>query len=467
VNADVVIHYGNACLSRTLRLPVFYVFGRAPLDIDEFSRQFCSYFTDQNLKLIIFTDLTYNHEISRLMDIISSQGYRNISYARVQSHFHHTFGFCEKDLGKSAFSHDCRISAFQMDDNFKSVSEHCETYYFGGRYFSITKDEGELSSLPYYSFLYIGTEGRTLNNLMMTFNRSKFHSYDPFRRLMRLETMQVNRALMRRYYLVQQAKDVELIGIIVGTLGVANYLKMIDYLKSIIIDAGKRYHIFVIGKLNVVKLANFQEIDLFVLVSCPENSCIDSKEFYKPIITPFELQVALVRGKEWNGDYEVDFSRLFPCLLREDESQSKADVQIVDDEEEFRFSLISGSLKKNPKYIPQANTNINTEHQQFSQEFNSFDDAGKDSSEEHESSNNTNSKYKKLNWSISNGNRNGNMELSNMSHSHTENFFRSRTFVGLEPKYGETAVGNVVEGRTGLPKGYEGEGLLYKESDLF
>jgi len=157
-----------------------------------------------------------------LMDIISTQGYRNISYARVQSHFHHTFGFCEKDLGKSGFSHDCCISAFQMDDNFKSVSEHCETYYFGGRYFSITKDEGELSSLPHYSFLYIGTEGRTLNNLMMTFNRSKFHSYDPFRRLMRLETMQVNRALMRRYYLVQQAKDVELIGIIVGTLGVGD-----------------------------------------------------------------------------------------------------------------------------------------------------------------------------------------------------------------------------------------------------
>jgi len=242
---------------------------------------------------------------------------------------------------------------------------------------------------------------------------------------------------------------------------------MIDYLKSIIIAAGKRYHIFVIGKLNVAKLANFQEIDLFVLVSCPENSCIDSKEFYKPIITPFELQVALVRGKEWNGDYEVDFSRLFPCLLPEDESQSKADVQIVDDEEEFRFSLISGSLKKNPKYIPQANNNINTEHQQFSQEFNSFDNTGKDSSEEHESSNNTNSNYKKLNWSISNGNGNGNMELSNMSHSHIENFFRSRTFVGLEPKYGETAVGNVVEGRTGLPKGYEGEGLLEKESDLF
>jgi diphthamide biosynthesis protein 2 len=51
----------------------------------------------------------------------------------------------------------------------------------------------------------------------------------------------------------------------------------------------------VVGKLNVPKLANFQEIDIFVIVACPENSLVDSKEFFKPIITPFELEIALVK----------------------------------------------------------------------------------------------------------------------------------------------------------------------------
>ena len=31
------------------------------------------------------------------------------------------------------------------------------------------------------------------------------------------------------------------------------------------------------GKLNVAKMANFMEVDVFVLVACPENTLIDSK----------------------------------------------------------------------------------------------------------------------------------------------------------------------------------------------
>lgn len=31
------------------------------------------------------------------------------------------------------------------------------------------------------------------------------------------------------------------------------------------------------GKLNVAKMANFMEVDCYVLVACPENSLIDSK----------------------------------------------------------------------------------------------------------------------------------------------------------------------------------------------
>ncbi len=34
---------------------------------------------------------------------------------------------------------------------------------------------------------------------------------------------------------------------------------------------------------------------MFVLVACPENTMIDSKNYYRPVITPFELEVALER----------------------------------------------------------------------------------------------------------------------------------------------------------------------------
>jgi len=53
-----------------------------------------------------------------------------------------------------------------------------------------------------------------------------------------------------------------------------------------------------VGKLNVPKMANFLEIDLFVLVACPENSLVDSQDFYKPVVTPFEMEIACIRSAD-------------------------------------------------------------------------------------------------------------------------------------------------------------------------
>lgn len=95
-------------------------------------------------------------------------------------------------------------------------------------------------------------------------------------------------------------------------MGVASYLNIIDHLKRVIKAAGRKSYFFVMGKLNVAKMANFMEVDCYVLVSCPENSLIDSKvlvkiflkrlliilllqEFYRPIVTPYELELALVK----------------------------------------------------------------------------------------------------------------------------------------------------------------------------
>ena len=55
------------------------------------------------------------------------------------------------------------------------------------------------------------------------------------------------------------------------------------------------YYTVAVGKLNVPKMANFLEIDIYVLVACPENSLVDSYKFYKPVITPFEMELACMR----------------------------------------------------------------------------------------------------------------------------------------------------------------------------
>ncbi|KAF8920883.1 Diphthamide biosynthesis protein 2, partial [Haplosporangium bisporale] len=147
---------------------------------------------------------------------------------------------------------------------------------------------------------------------MMTHSKCEVYSYNPEKKQGRLESAHVNKALMRRYFLVQKAKDADVIGIAIGTLGVASYMTMIQHLKALIESKGKKAYTFVMGKLNVAKMANFMEIDCFVYVACPENSLIDSKEFYRPIVTPYELEIALSESREWTGEYVTDFQQLLP-----------------------------------------------------------------------------------------------------------------------------------------------------------
>ena len=166
------------------------------------------------------------------------------------------------------------------------------------------------AQLEDYTIVYIGTESRDLTNLMMNLNKNVFYTYNPVTSTARKENASVNKLLMKRYFMVEKAKEANIVGIVAGTLGVANYLDVIKRLKDLLQKVGKKCYTFVVGKLNVPKLANFMEVDVFVLVACPLNTLLDSKEFLKPVVTPYEMEVACSR--EWTGQYVTDFRELLP-----------------------------------------------------------------------------------------------------------------------------------------------------------
>lgn len=215
---------------------------------------------------------------------------------------------CESTCRLSSSAVDCTQDAFSEPRcQGQSCSE--SVIYKYGR--SIKLPSGE--TINQYSFLFIGdTETATLTNLMMTFNESPFYSYSPARKMCQRETLNVNKALMKRYYLVERAKDAKIVGIVAGTLGVAKYRSVIEHLKKLLQNAGKKSYTFVVGKLNPAKLANFAEIDIYVLVACPESSLLDQSEFYRPIVSPLEMEFACNQAREWTGEYSTDFRDILP-----------------------------------------------------------------------------------------------------------------------------------------------------------
>jgi diphthamide biosynthesis protein 2 len=74
------------------------------------------------------------------------------------------------------------------------------------------------------------------------------------------------------------------------------------------------------------------QCEVFVYVSCAQTALLDSKDFLAPVITPFEAVLAFSRGREWTGEYLLDFKDLITTDKPEISSTT----------EEARFSFIKG-----------------------------------------------------------------------------------------------------------------------------
>nr|KAG5714090.1 hypothetical protein BaRGS_020418 [Batillaria attramentaria] len=186
---------------------------------------------------------------------------------------------------------------------------------------------------------------------------------------------------------------------------------MISYLKTLLRSAGKKSYTFVVGKLNPAKLGNFMEVDVFVLVACPQNSLLDSREFYRPIVTPFEMDVACNQAREWTGDYVTDFLQLLPGAAHHIPMQ----MAVPDSTD---VSLISNKLRS----MGQRTTAEG-------------DDQG----------------------STAVVLRSEAMAVTTVSAETAGEFLSARSWRGLERKLGETPVEKAKEGRSGIALGYENE----------
>lgn len=179
---------------------------------------------------------------------------------------------------------------------------------------------------------------------------------------------------------------------------------------------GKKPYLLSVGKPNPAKLGNFLEIDAFCIVSCPENALLDSREYLKPVLTPYELIQALDPHSQWNiYNYELDI-----CQLESELSNMKisnTNNPNGDDDIPY-FSLATGKL------VSKTSEKI----------------SGIETSESEAVSN-------RADYSVSNF----------IDDSAAAQYLGERTYQGLEPQIGETPVAIAVEGREGIARGYKNE----------
>lgn len=215
--------------------------------------------------------------------------------------------------------------------------------------------------------------------------------------------------LMKRSHYVEKCKDAQTLGIVVGTLTTKGYLDIIKHIQELAAKRNVKTYIFSVGKVNPAKLANFSDVDCFVLVGCSENSLYNSREFYKPLISVFEAEMAL--NPAWNHQvpdtYSTDFREVLPegKLYKSSSGVHQMEVDI---------SLITGKVRG---YRPDTEDEDSQDR--------SFEGALQERGKRQVA------------------------ELSSFSK------FQERTFQGLDPALGKNEPTKIEQGRKGIPIKYD------------
>ncbi|CAK9441065.1 uncharacterized protein LODBEIA_P49340 [Lodderomyces beijingensis] len=293
VNSDLVVHFGEACLNEVAKLEAIYVLGKPKVDVDRVVEELKGKFGVEE-KVVLMADAPHTYILGELKSRLPE--YENLTVA---------------DLTSSS-----KIIDYQQTP---SIHTHFN------RALSI-KDTTQAQ-------LFHITVPHPPRLLQLTTSFASVTLFDPASNCISNGPFP---NLMRRYRYVYKAKSAGTIGILVNTLSLSNTKLLINTIKEAIKAAGKKHYTFVVGKPNVAKLANFESIDVWCILGCDHSGIIldEVNEFFKPIVTPFELLLGLSDEVTWTGKWVTDYN----SVIAEYENathESNDSNRSSDDEPEF------------------------------------------------------------------------------------------------------------------------------------
>jgi len=414
VDAEAVVHYGRACLSLTARLPVLHVFTTKDLDRDAVIRSFQSTFPELDTNVIVTADVPYAAHVDPVCNALVDLGYTKVFAASVVHN--PSSALPNRTVPASVTENPATLNEWHIFH----ISEPPTSLLL-----TLTSRVASIQVCP-ISGGDVATTSRAL-------------------------AASTKLLLRRRYALVTSLSTVPVWGILINTLSVKNYLHMVDHVKSQIAKAGKKSYLFVVGKLNASKVANFSEIGGWVVIGCWESSLIDSKDFYKPIITPFELDLALKTddSRVWTGDWRGDFQGVLEAASASGQGSERAatadDMAEGSDRGDMANETDSEEESEPPEFDLRTGRYISRTRPMQDRR------ALRDSSAHSDPSKPSSALAKRANGEM--------VSVNGMASPAAEFLAQKRTWRGLgsdfKIRYEDEEVGSAIEeGRTGVARGY-------------
>lgn len=335
VKSDLVIHFGDACLNTIESLPVVYVFGRPIFDVEAIRERFVSEYPEKEAKILLMADATNTRYLKGLYERLLLD-YPNIAYADLV-------------LDPKA---DARIIGYNPQTVVKPINLMLNRNLVGIDFECDEEEEQEAreqaidSKLCEYSLFHITQpHAPRLLQLITKFETVKVYNHvedemfeGPFPNL------------RVRYRALHMARAAGTVGLLVNTLSLANTKNLLNLMAKKIKKAGKKLYTFVVGKPNIAKLANFEAIDVWCVLGCDHQGIIldQDREYYKPIVTPFELSLVLGDEFSWTGKWVTDYQRVISLFENgqdeEPDQQEAMTSETYEDTEEPTFNPVTGQF---------------------------------------------------------------------------------------------------------------------------
>eukprot|EP00039_Didymoeca_costata_P030398 m.29323 g.29323 ORF g.29323 m.29323 type:complete len:454 (+) comp8091_c0_seq2:106-1467(+) len=258
LGADFLVHYGHSCLVPvdTTNLPMLYVFVDIKIDTQHF-----------------LDTVRFNLETGTRIALVST----------IQ--FVATLQECQRELASTYTITTPQAKPLSPGEILGCTSP-------------IVQDCDAL--------IYLGDGRFHLESIMIANPKLKAFRYDPYSKIFSVETYDTKRMHEIRQHAIHTASKAKKFGLIMGTLGRQGSPKVLERLETQLKEAGKEYILVLLSEIFPAKLALFKDIDAWIQIACPRLSIDWGYAFEKPLLSPYEANVAL-KKTTWQTPYPMDF----------------------------------------------------------------------------------------------------------------------------------------------------------------
>ncbi|XP_055529860.1 2-(3-amino-3-carboxypropyl)histidine synthase subunit 1 [Wyeomyia smithii] len=151
------------------------------------------------------------------------------------------------------------------------------------------------------ALIYLGDGRFHLEAAMISNPMLAAYKYDPYEKKFTKEYYDHAEMRKNRKQAIDVGRNAQKFGLILGTLGRQGSTKVMAHLQKRLKYHNRQAVIILLSEIFPSKLELFKDVDAFVQVACPRLSIDWGTAFPKPLLTPYELSVAL-GDAQWKLD---------------------------------------------------------------------------------------------------------------------------------------------------------------------